>query len=169
MACKLKKHYFAVFEVLTEVLLRFQAFWEVTLLCGVVWYQALQMIMLPSCSIHCVPLKVKLSWHYKMPDTTHPMTQHHIPGDSNLWVKIPASRTTKSVLYWFGAKKLLHLLNKTTCIQVWVKWTYTGLSRTFLLPVYVSYQVHVLCVAVFEMYQIFVFTCFIVWNILFQL
>jgi hypothetical protein len=32
---QIEKHYFVVFEVLTEVLLRIQAFWEVTLLCGV--------------------------------------------------------------------------------------------------------------------------------------
>lgn len=32
---QIEKHYFAVFEVLTEVSLRIQAVWEVTLLCGV--------------------------------------------------------------------------------------------------------------------------------------
>lgn len=157
-----------VFEVLTEVLLRFQASWEVTLLCGVSGTRHFKW----SCCLHVLgllTLKVKMSWHYKTSEATHTMTQHHFPGDLNLWVKIRASRTIKTVPYWFAAKKLLQLLNKTTWIQVWVKRTYTGLFRTFLLPGHVSSQVHVLCVAVFELYQIFVFKCFIVWNILFQL
>jgi hypothetical protein len=115
--------------------------------------------------LDCLPLKVKMTWHYKTSETTHSVTQHHIPGHLDPWVKIRASYTNKTVLYWFVVKKVLHLRNKTTRIQV----TYTGLFRTFLLPGYVSSQVHVLCVTVFELYQIFVFTCFIVWNILFQL
>jgi len=168
MAYKLKKNIILWYLRFSELLLRFQAFWKVTLLCGVGGTRHFKW----SCCLHvldCVPLKVKMSWHYRTPETTHPVTQHHIPGDLNLWVKIRASCTSKRVLLWFAVKKLLHSLNKTTWIQVWVKWTCTGLSRTSLLPAYMSHQVHVLCVVVFELYLIFVFTCFIAWNILFQL
>jgi len=65
----------------------------------------------------CLPLNVKMTWYYKTSETTHPVTQHHIPGHLNPWVKICASRTSKTVLYWFVAKKVLHLPNKTTWIQ----------------------------------------------------
>ena len=71
--------------------------------------------------LDCLPLKVKMTWYYKTSETTHPVAQHHIPGHLNPWVKIRASRTSKTVLYWFVAKKVLRLPNKTTWIQVWVQ------------------------------------------------
>jgi hypothetical protein len=74
--------------------------------------------------VDCLPLKVKMTWYYNTCETTHPMT-HHVPGHLNPWVMIRASRTSRTVLYWFVAKKVLHLPNKTTWIQVWVKQTYT--------------------------------------------
>ena len=52
-----------------------------------------------------------MTWHYRTSENTHPTTQLHILGHLNLLIKIHASCTSKTVLFWFVAKKILHLLN----------------------------------------------------------
>jgi hypothetical protein len=168
MACKLKNIvlYYLKFSQRCHRSFKLSGRWH----CCVEWVvRSISKEHIAFMFLDCLPLKVKMTWYYKLSETTHPMIQHHVSGHLNPWVKIRASCTSKTVLYWFVAKKVLHLPNKTTRIQIWVKQTYTGLFRTFLLPGYMSSQVHVLCVTVFEPYQIFFLTCFIIWNILFQL